>query len=285
MHHDAAPAWVRTCALLAAALLAAGCSKPTPIVPPADDLYKSANDSFEQKNWELAIRDLKTLLENYPLDTRAEEAEIKIAEAHYHDKEYAEAIAAYSDFQRMHPTSPRQAEVEYTIGICYMEQMKTIDRDLSAATNAAARFESVMLRFPTSEFAEKARDKLKLCREHLAAREFYIAEYYRKHGSERASRTRLEGLIATYPETESALRAKASLEALGPGDTVAASGTRTTSPPPPSQLTGPGGEAVRPPAGRDEETDRGPGSPSSGIPRRGDERSPADRGTVPPPLP
>ena len=62
--------------------------------------------------------------------------ELLIAQAHYAHKAYPEAIAAFTDFQRMHPTSPHLAEVEYTTGLAYADQMNTVDRDLSEAFEA-----------------------------------------------------------------------------------------------------------------------------------------------------
>jgi len=185
---------------------AAACSstKKPPVVLPADDLYKTANDELEKKHYEAAVRDFKLLIDNYPLDPRAEEVEFKIAIAQYEDRLYPEAIAALSDFQRMHPTSPELPQVEYTIGLCYMGQIRSVDRDLSAATNAAARFQSVFLRYPKSDYAEKARSKYQICREHLAERQLYIARFYFSHRQSQAGRSRVKSLLATYPETVAA---------------------------------------------------------------------------------
>src|SRR5262249_8779104 len=106
--------------------------------------------------------------------------------------------------QRMHPTSPKLPQVEYTIGLCYMGQIRSLDRDLSAATNATSRFQSVFLRYPKSEYAEKARSKYQICREHLAERQLYIARFYFSHNHSQAGRARVKNLLATYPETEAA---------------------------------------------------------------------------------
>ncbi|HZR83204.1 MAG TPA: outer membrane protein assembly factor BamD [Candidatus Binatia bacterium] len=196
-----------TAATTALLVLAAACGSSKPVVKPADDLYQSARDHEQNEYYDSAIEDYKTLLDNYPLDERAEEVELSIAQDHYKNEAYPEAIAAFSDFQRMHPTSARLPEVEYTIGQAYMDQMSTIDRDLAAATNASQRFESVIVRYPRSEYADKAREKLKATREHLASRELYIASFYYRQGKARAARGRITEVLARYPETEASSEA------------------------------------------------------------------------------
>ena len=187
----------------------AGCSSEKVKIAPPDELYRQATQDYVDGNYPISIQTYKYLLDHYPLDERAEDIELRIAEAHYADEQYPEAIAAYTDFQRMHPTSPRLAEVEFQIGMSYVGQMDTIDRDLNAAANAHARFESVILRFPKSDYAKRARDELKAVREHLASRELYVAQFYVHKGNHAAARSRVGILLLTYPETEAASEAMA----------------------------------------------------------------------------
>ncbi len=95
-------------ALGALGAFGSGCSTPPRLS--ADQYYTEGKDPFGDKNYEGAIRNYKELLDQYPFDPHAEEAELTIAESHYKKKQYAEAIAAFNDFQRMHPMSPELRE-------------------------------------------------------------------------------------------------------------------------------------------------------------------------------
>jgi len=88
--------------------------------------------------------------------------------------------------------------------MAYVGQMDTIDRDLNAAANAHARFESVIVRFPKSEYAKRAKEQLKAVREHLASRELYVAQFYIHQGNHAAARIRVGNMLVTYPETNAA---------------------------------------------------------------------------------
>ncbi len=184
-----------------------GCGQDVVDVAPADDIYAAATKDFEDEEYGAAVQRYRQFLDHYPLDPRTQEVEYRVAQAHYRDESYAEAIAAFSDFQRMYPTSPRLPEVEYTIAQAHMDQMDAIDRDLASARNAHERFRSVMLRYPGTDYADKASTKLQQCREHLAERELYIASFYFDRAQLRAGETRVKGLIDRYPDTDAATRA------------------------------------------------------------------------------
>ena len=197
-------------AVLALALVGSvglGCAKEIIEVAPSDDIYAAATKDFEDGQYGAAVLRYRQFLDHYPLDPRTQEVEFRIAQAHYRDESYAEAIAAFSDFQRMYPTSPRLPEVEFTIAQAHMDQMDSVDRDLAAARNAHDRFRSVLLRYPGTEYAEKAATRLRECREHLAERELYIASFYFDRGELRAGETRVKGLLDRYPDTDAAARA------------------------------------------------------------------------------
>jgi outer membrane protein assembly factor BamD len=198
-------------ALLAVGALGSGCS-PTPRLS-ADQYYTEGKNSFGEKNYEGAIRNYKDLLDQYPFDPHAEEAELTIAESHYKKKQYAEAIAAFNDFQRMHPMSPELAKVYYLLGKSFDKQMTTTDRDQGAADNAQGWYRVVVDRYPGSEYAPKARRRMAHCRESMAEHDRYIANFYFKHDNMRAGENRVKSILEKFPDTVAATEALADLAA------------------------------------------------------------------------
>jgi outer membrane protein assembly factor BamD len=197
---------IRLVTLLVALALIAGCSGNKPKLS-ADDYYKQASEAFTKHNYEVAVTHYKELLDQYPFSDHAEEAELRIAHAQYKSKHYPEAIAAFNDFQRMHPMSAHLPEVYYLLGKSYMDQMTTTDRDQGASENAHGWFRVVIDRYPTSPFADKARRKLGDCRRSLADHELYIARYYFKRKNIRAGESRVKGILENYADTPAATHA------------------------------------------------------------------------------
>jgi len=216
-----------TLALVALSVLGAACSGTSPRLA-ADQYYGDGKTAFGEKNYEGAITNYKNLLDQYPFDPHAEEAELTIAEAHYKKKQWAEAIAAFNDFQRMHPMSPALAQVYYLLGKSFEKQMTTTDRDQGAADNAAGWYRVVVDRYPESEYAPKARRHMASCRESMAAHERYVAIYYFKHDNMRAGENRVKGILEKYPDTVGATKGLEDLAAAYEkrGDTPAAAKVR-----------------------------------------------------------
>src|SRR6266850_2237513 len=68
-------------------------------------------------------------------------------------------------------------------------------------------YELAVDRFPSSPWAEKARLRVRECREALAKHEADIARYYLRQKNLKAAEARLRGLLTEYPETEATAEA------------------------------------------------------------------------------
>ena len=192
---------VRVLCLLGLGAALMGCSAAKPHLA-ADEYFRQANDNFRHDALNLAIEQYHELLDQYPFSDHNEEAELKIAHAQYLAANYAEAIVALTDFQRRHPTSPQLPFVGYYLGMCYVQQMSTIDRDQTATQNAQTYFLTVSRQYPDSPFAELAREQLAHCREDLARHELYVANFYERRGGAKAAEIRLLGLATHYGDTK-----------------------------------------------------------------------------------
>jgi outer membrane protein assembly factor BamD len=189
--------------LLAALTALAACSGRQKMQP-ANDLWAEANEAYDVEAYELAVEQYKKLLDQYPFDENAEEAELRIGYAYFLAGRYDEAVAAFQDFERMHPTSRQLASVEYHRGLASLARHRTADRDKSSATEALASFRKVIDRFPDTPWAARAELRVRECREILARHEATVAAYYLGHDSLRAAEARLRELLQKYSDTDAA---------------------------------------------------------------------------------
>ena len=186
--------------LVALALLpAAACSLRQK--PSGEDYYAQAQLNFATKEYKAAIENYQQVIDKYPFSPYAEDAEMKIGLAYYQQKDYAEAIGALDDFERMHPTSKNLELVSYYIGLSYYEQIGREDQDQGKTEAALKRFQELEQRFPEGDFAELAHDKVLVCREMLARNEMIVGNYYYKRANFRAAESRFAELLQKYPET------------------------------------------------------------------------------------
>lgn len=187
--------------LLSIALLAtAGCAAKPPAT--ANDYFSLASDNLREGAYNQAVENYRNLLDEHPFSEYSEEAELKIGVAHYKSGACPEATAAFTDFQRRHPTSPHLPLVGYLLGQCAEQQMRPSDRDQSASQNAHAYYQALMQQHPTSPYAELARDRMQQCRETLADHELQIAQYYVTYNNKKAAETRLLDLVNRFNDTD-----------------------------------------------------------------------------------
>ena len=178
----------------------------------AKEYYTEANASFTKRRFRYCFRKIQDLLDQYPLNPYAEEAQLKIAYGRYLDKKYADALSGFSDFERTYPTSSHLPFVQYYRGMSYLDQMRSTDRDQSVAEKANDFFRAVSDRYGTSSFALLAEEKSRSCRESLAEHELYVAEFHMKRFALLPAKARLRRVIEEYPETEATVKALGHLQ-------------------------------------------------------------------------
>ena len=164
-------------------------------------LYKQGLARFNKRDYTEALKKFEDLKSNFP-DSPPYTlwAELKIGDCHFFKKEYVEAIAAYEEFKKIHPSHDEIPYVQYQIGMSYFNQMYTLDRDQTPTKKALSSFEYLIANYPPSLFTEKAREKIGVCIKRLADHEFYIGNFYYKHGKYQAAASRFEGLLEKYPK-------------------------------------------------------------------------------------
>lgn len=168
----------------------------------AEQYYGKAAYEFRNGAYTVAIQNYRELLDQHPFSEYTEDAELKIGQAHYLNGACPEAIAAFGDFQRRHPTSPNLPLVGYLIGRCYERQMRPPDRDQSAAQNAHAYYLAVTQQYPGTPFADLAQERMGHCRDSLARHEMLIADFYASYDNHQAAEFRLLDLVNRFNDTD-----------------------------------------------------------------------------------
>ncbi|MEW6375644.1 MAG: lipopolysaccharide transport periplasmic protein LptA [Thermodesulfobacteriota bacterium] len=164
-------------------------------------LYKQALARFNKRDYSEALKQFEQLKSSFP-DSPPYTilAELKVGDCHFFKKDYVEAIAAYEEFKKIHPTHAEIPYVQYQIGMAYFNQMLTPDRDQTPTKKALSNFEYLIANTPPSLFTEKAKEKVGVCRRRLVDHEFYIGNFYYKHGKFHAAVARFEGLLEKFPK-------------------------------------------------------------------------------------
>jgi outer membrane protein assembly factor BamD len=166
-----------------------------------DILYKQGLVRFNKRDYSQALKKFEELKSSFP-DSPPYTlwAELKVGDCHFLQEEYVEAIAAYEEFKKIHPSHEEIPYVQFQIGMSYFNQMLSLDRDQTSTKKALSSFEYLIASYRPGLFTEKAREKIDVCKKRLADHEFYVGNFYYKHGGFEAAASRLEGLLEKFPK-------------------------------------------------------------------------------------
>jgi outer membrane protein assembly factor BamD len=176
-------------------------------VPPealsSDESLFKLGETYIKKDMDKGMLYLRQLIDSYPRSFYAQRAKLLIADTYFNKGDEANMILAraeYREFMSLYPTSPSVPHCQYQIAMTYYKNILKPSRDQTKTIQALNEFKKVIARFPNSEYAAQAEDKIRECEQRLAAHEFHIGEHYYKTKSYRAALTRLQGIITTYPD-------------------------------------------------------------------------------------
>ena len=122
----------------------------------ADVMATQGIKDLQKKKYEDAIETFEKVRDRYPYSDQAMLAQIKLADAYFYKKKYDEALQAYKEFEKLHPTNKAVPYCIYREGLCFYRQRSTIDRDQTFTTKAMEEFSRLKKKYPESEFVAKA---------------------------------------------------------------------------------------------------------------------------------
>jgi outer membrane protein assembly factor BamD len=162
----------------------------------AEILYKEAKELVDDGHFLMASEKLNTVRSQYPYSFFATGAELLQADILFEQESFVESAAAYILFRDFHPRHPKIDYVVGRIAESYFRQLPDVhDRDLSATSDAIKYYEELLFKYPKSEYAKNAQDKIKKMKEMLAAKERYIADFYYKTKVYESARYRYKDIL------------------------------------------------------------------------------------------
>ena len=169
---------------------------------PPKVLFDKAMDAMSHRKYESARLDLQALLDTYSGSAYTARAKMSLGDAWFAEggpAALSQAESEYKDYIALFPGRPEAAEAQMKIADTHFEQMNKADRDFTQAKRAEEEYRQMLLRYPNSRLAERARIRLLQVQEVLAKREYLIGRFYYRHRNWTAAAARLKTLTDTYP--------------------------------------------------------------------------------------
>lgn len=207
------PTLISLAALALCLLVISGCASREDRVLPEQEYYEQARTALENRNFTDARRNLEFLETYYPFGRYAEQAQLDLIYARFQSQDLDGARSSADRFLRLNPQSEYADYALYVRGIAsyYMDLGLAVRyfpvaadaRDPGEQRRAFQDFNTLITRFPDSDYSADARQRMIAIRNRLAGQELHAARYYVKREAYIAAANRAQGVVENFPRTPS----------------------------------------------------------------------------------
>ena len=168
---------------------------------PLDEIYQDAYKEFNKKNYEEAADLFQIAESQYPSSPWAADALVMMAYSRYLDKDFAGSILVIDRYMRFHPGHRDVPYMMYLRGMNYYRQVSDVRRDPGMSAYALQSFQQLVDRFPNSEYAKNAENKILILKNYIAGKIMYAARDDMQKKNWSSAITRLQSVVSTAQET------------------------------------------------------------------------------------
>ncbi len=176
------------------------------------DVYEQATRNMRSGNYRRAIFILEQIQGRFPFSDFGKQAQVDLIYCFYKSGRTEEAVDAADQFMRENPTHPRVDYALYIKGLTYFDddpgkwtKMLGVDRAARPPAEnrqALATFKRLVDRYPSSDYALDATQRMVFLKERLARYENYVADYYLRRGAYIAALNRAKQSLEQFNGAE-----------------------------------------------------------------------------------
>ena len=197
--------------VLAAVSIAAGCAnndEQETVINSLTESYETAKEAVDRSNYRRGIQIFEAIQARYPFSDISRQVQLDLMFAYYKSGRPEEAIEAADTFLRENPIHPRVDYALYIKALSYfeddagfLERRFKKDVTLRPPKNVDLAYSSLrrlVERYPASEYAPDAEQRLVFLKNRMAAYENHVADYYLRRGAYVAALNRAQSALEEY---------------------------------------------------------------------------------------
>jgi outer membrane protein assembly factor BamD len=170
----------------------------------AEDLYAWSTAAFNDENWDDAVEGYERMIFMFPAHDSIVQVRLNLARSYYERNEYVTASAEFARLIDRHPTHPLVASA--SLGVCesYAALSPIPERDQEFTQTALNSCTSILLDFPGTPEAQRAREIRDNMINKLAEKEYLRGYFYFRRGFYDSANVYFEQVLSLYPRSPSA---------------------------------------------------------------------------------
>jgi outer membrane protein assembly factor BamD len=201
----------RLVALVAGIVLLAGCSGNDEIqteIQSITEAYEKAQELVAGGNYGRALQIFEAIQARYPFSDLSRQIQLEMMYAYYKANQMAQAVESADAFMRENPIHPRVDYALYIKGLAYFERdagflERRFKKDVTARPPkdvdlSYSSFRRLVERYPASEYAPDAQQRIVFLKNRMSAYENHVADYYLRRGAYVAALNRAQRALEEF---------------------------------------------------------------------------------------
>ena len=168
--------------------------------PPAK-MLADGDTAMSAGRFDDAAKKFEDIDREHPYSQEARRSIVLAAYAYYRGGKVPEAIASAERYVALHPGTKEAPLAHHIIASAYFDEMKGSKLDQTATRKALEQLKTLKTRYPESEYAKDADNRIRVAEDNLAASEMEVGRYYLKRKNYVASINRFKTVASEYQTT------------------------------------------------------------------------------------
>ena len=203
--------FAKACLLLSLTVFIAGCGSNDEVqdeVANITEAYEIAQSSIARGNYRRGVQIFEAIQARYPFSELSRQIQLELMYAYYKSGQKEQAVEAADTFVRENPIHPRVDYALYIKGLTFFEdgsgllerwfKKDTTKRPPKDIDLAYASFRRLVERYPGSEYAPDAEQRMVYIKNRLADYENHVAGYYLRRGAYVAPLNRAKSALEEF---------------------------------------------------------------------------------------
>ena len=179
----------------------AGCSSARRFDPTPEGEFEQAYYYYEKGDYTKSIDFFKQLIYKYPGSELVEQARYYLADSYFQNKDYILAANEFEQLNREFPQGQFADVALFKAGLSYSAMSRRPERDQTETRKAMETLQTLLIKYPNTEYADTVRKSVDQMKDKLARKEFKTAQFYFDREIYESSIIYLKSVISNYPES------------------------------------------------------------------------------------
>jgi outer membrane protein assembly factor BamD len=152
-----------------------------PGTAPDEFLFQRGTTALMEMDWANARIYFQQVVDNYPQSARRPDAKLGLGDSYLGENTEGSLVFAANEFReflQFYPIHTRADYAQYKLAMSHFQQMRAPDRDQTETREALREFEVFFTRFPDSMLTAEVRQKWRESRDRLSESSFLIGRHY-----------------------------------------------------------------------------------------------------------